>query len=158
MYTTIGYRLRAVGQNPSTSRVAGSMYLSQRYCSAHAGQWWAGRTSRNHGSNRYQFLLAFPTGRHEYARFWFHWSRSCLPAWLNPIGVILSALLLGGLQVGANAMQLTVACPQKNWPLVFKPRFYCSFWVSALLNKEPHFRKKPKYTRGLNTGVVLRTR
>ena len=24
MYTTIGYRLRAVGQNPSTSRVAGS--------------------------------------------------------------------------------------------------------------------------------------
>ena len=31
-------------------------------------------------SNRYQFLLAFPTGRHEYARSWFHWSRSCLPA------------------------------------------------------------------------------
>lgn len=104
--TPFGYRLRAVGSNPDGAEYAGidikkNMILSLAISGALAGV--AGFTEIN--GIHHRMLDNFSRG------VGFDGIASSLLGRANPLGVILSALLLGMLQTGANAMQRGVGVP-----------------------------------------------
>ena len=142
MYTTTDYRLRSVGQNPSVSRVAGINVPQNIVLAMLASGELTGLAVTIDLISISSYRLFQPADMSMLDPGFIGVAVSLL-ARLNPIGVIFSALLFGGLQVGQMPCSWWFTCSQ-NWPLLFKPRFYCWFWVSVRLNKEPHFRKKPK--------------
>jgi len=112
MSTTIGYRLRAVGHNMFASRVSGinvsnNITLAMFISGSLAGL--AGSVDLI-GVSPYRL---FQPGGMSMLGPGFIGIAVALLARLNPIGIIFSALLFGGLQVGADAMQLIEGVPAK---------------------------------------------
>ncbi len=104
--TPFGYRLRAVGYNPDASEYAGinikrNIIISLAISGALAGV--AGFTEIN--GIHHRMLDNFSRG------VGFDGIAAALLGRANPLGVILSSVLLGMLQTGANAMQRGVGVP-----------------------------------------------
>lgn len=107
--TTIGYRIRAVGLNPSAARYAGInvpryMVLSMGLSGAFAGL--AGSVEILGLHHRMFEPLAVSAG------YGFSGIVVALFGKLHPLGAIPSALLFGGLLVGGDKMQRAVQVPQ----------------------------------------------
>ncbi len=107
--TTIGYRIRAVGLNPSAARYAGInvpqyVILSMSLSGAFAGLGGAVEILGLH--HRMFEPLAVSAG------YGFSGIVVALFGKLHPIGAIPSAILFGGLLVGGDKMQRAVQVPQ----------------------------------------------
>ena len=104
--TTIGYRIRTVGLNPSAARYAGMpvpfyVALSLTLAGAFAGL--AGAVEVTGVQHRVLEGLSGGYG--------FSGIVAALFGKLHPLGAIPASFLFGGLLVGANKMQLTVQVP-----------------------------------------------
>lgn len=109
--TTIGYRIRAVGQNPNASRYAGIkvkryVVLALLLSGAFAGL--AGAT-QVYGVNYRMITDGSATGFTGSAGF--NGIVAALFGQLHPIGTIPASVLFGALLVGANKMQRVVQVP-----------------------------------------------
>jgi simple sugar transport system permease protein len=109
--TTIGYRIRAVGLNPSASRVAGMqvkwyMMLSLLLSGALAG---LGGAVQVLGLHHRMFTDGSATGFTGSAGF--NGIVTALFGRLHPLGTVPAAILFGALQVGANQMQRVMQVP-----------------------------------------------
>lgn len=109
--TTIGYRIRAVGLNPSASRYAGInvpryIVLSLLLSGAFAGLAGAVQV---YGVNHRMFTDGSATGFTGGAGF--NGIVAALFGQLHPIGAIPASFLFGALLVGANSMQRAVQVP-----------------------------------------------
>ncbi len=107
--TTIGYRIRAVGQNPHASRYAGinvkkNMVLSMTLSGAFAGL--AGAVEILGLHHRMFEPLAVSAG------YGFSGIVAALFGKLHPLGIIPSSILFGGLLVGGDKMQRAMQVPQ----------------------------------------------
>ena len=107
--TTIGYRIRAVGLNPSAARYAGInvsryMILSMSLSGAFAGL--AGAVEILGLHHRMFEPLAVSAG------YGFSGIVVALFGKLHPLGTIPAAILFGGLLVGGDKMQRAVQVPQ----------------------------------------------
>jgi simple sugar transport system permease protein len=106
-YTAIGFRIRAVGANPIAARSAGSINVA----------------ATTLGAFLVSGALAGMAGASEVSGVTFALYESLSPGYgytaiavallarLNPIGVVFSATLLGGLQAGGAAMQRDAGVP-----------------------------------------------
>lgn len=109
--TTLGYRIRAVGQNPSASRYAGIkvnryIVLALLFSGAFAGL--AGVT-QVYGVNFRMITDGSPTGFTGASGF--NGIVAALFGQLHPILTIPASILFGALLVGANTMQRVVQIP-----------------------------------------------
>jgi ABC-type uncharacterized transport system permease subunit len=109
--TTLGYRIRAVGQNPHASRYAGisvkrHIVLALLFSGAFAGL--AGAT-QVYGVNYRMITDGSATGFTGSAGF--NGIVAALFGQLHPIGAIPASVLFGALLVGANKMQRVVQVP-----------------------------------------------
>jgi simple sugar transport system permease protein len=109
--TTLGYRIRAVGQNPHASRYAGisvkrHIVLALLFSGAFAGL--AGAT-QVFGVNYRMITDGSATGFTGSAGF--NGIVAALFGQLHPIGTIPASILFGALLVGANKMQRVVQVP-----------------------------------------------
>lgn len=109
--TTLGYRIRAVGQNPHASRYAGinvkrHVVLALLFSGAFAGL--AGAT-QVYGVNFRMITDGSATGFTGSAGF--NGIVAALFGQLHPIGTIPASILFGALLVGANKMQRVVQVP-----------------------------------------------
>lgn len=109
--TTLGYRIRAVGQNPSASHYAGIkvkryVVLALLLSGAFAGLAGAMQV---YGVNYRMITDGSPTGFTGGAGF--NGIVAALFGQLHPILTIPASILFGGLLVGANAMQRVVQIP-----------------------------------------------
>ena len=109
--TTLGYRIRAVGQNPHASRYAGinvkrHIVLALLFSGAFAGL--AGAT-QVFGVNYRMITDGSATGFTGSAGF--NGIVAALFGQLHPIGTIPASILCGALLVGANKMQRVVQVP-----------------------------------------------
>jgi len=110
-HTTLGYRIRAVGQNPSASHYAGIkvkryIVLALLLSGAFAGLAGAIQV---YGVNFRMITDGSPTGFTGGAGF--NGIVAALFGQLHPILTIPASILFGGLLVGANAMQRVVQIP-----------------------------------------------
>jgi len=112
MSTTIGYRLRAVGQNVFASQVAGINVPKNITLAMFISGSFAGLAGAMDLIGVSPYRLFQPSGMSMLGPGFIGIAVALL-ARLNPIGVIFSALLFGGLQVGADAMQLVEGVPAK---------------------------------------------
>ncbi len=104
--TTIGYRIRTVGLNPSAARYAGMpvpfyVALSLTLAGAFAGLAGAVEVT----GVQHRMLEGLSGG------YGFSGIVAALFGKLHPLGAIPASFLFGGLLVGANKMQLTVQVP-----------------------------------------------
>src|SRR6266498_4214543 len=109
--TTLGYRIRAVGQNPNASRYAGIkvpryIVLALLFSDAFAGL--AGAT-QVYGVNYRMITDGSSSGFTGSAGF--NGIVAALFGGLHPIGTIPASILFGALLVGANQLQRTVQVP-----------------------------------------------
>jgi simple sugar transport system permease protein len=109
--TTLGYRIRAVGQNPHASRYAGisvkrHVVMALLLSGAFAGL--AGAT-QVYGVNYRMITDGSATGFTGSAGF--NGIVAALFGQLHPIGTIPASILFGALLVGANKMQRVVQVP-----------------------------------------------
>lgn len=109
--TTLGYRIRAVGQNPHASRYAGinvKRYIVLALLLSGAFSGLAGAT-QVYGVNFRMITDGSPTGFTGGAGF--NGIVAALFGQLHPIITIPASILFGALLVGANAMQRVVQIP-----------------------------------------------
>ena len=109
--TTLGYRIRAVGQNPSASHYAGikvKHYIVLALLLSGAFSGLAG-AMQVYGVNYRMITDGSPTGFTGGAGF--NGIVAALFGQLHPILTIPASILFGGLLVGANAMQRVVQIP-----------------------------------------------
>ena len=107
--TTIGYRIRAVGQNPAASRYAGINVRRYIVLSMTLGGMFAGLAGAVEilGLHHRMFEPQAVS-----AGYGFSGIVVALFGSLHPLGIIPSALLFGGLLVGGDKMQRAVQVPQ----------------------------------------------
>jgi ABC-type uncharacterized transport system permease subunit len=106
--TRWGFEIRVTGDNPEAARYAGMDYLRtvmlvMALSGALAGMAGVGEVAGIH------YRLRYPQGISPGYGF-----TAIIVAWLarlNPLGVILTALLIGGLLVGGDAIQLAMGLP-----------------------------------------------
>lgn len=106
--TKWGYEIRVTGENPSAARYAGMSYLKTLLLvmiisGGLAGLAGVGEVAGIH------FRLRYPEGISPGYGF-----TAIIVAWLarlNPIGAVLTSLLLGGLLVGGDAIQISLGLP-----------------------------------------------
>ncbi len=106
--TKWGYEIRVTGENPSAARYAGMSYLKTLILvmiisGGLAGLAGVGEVAGIH------FRLRYPEGISPGYGF-----TAIIVAWLarlNPIGAVLTSLLLGGLLVGGDAIQISLGLP-----------------------------------------------
>jgi general nucleoside transport system permease protein len=109
--TTLGYRIRAVGQNPHASHYAGikvKRYIVVALLLSGAFAGLAG-AMQVYGVNYRMITDGSPTGFTGSAGF--NGIVAALFGQLHPIGTIPASILFGALLVGANAMQRVVQIP-----------------------------------------------
>jgi simple sugar transport system permease protein len=107
--TTIGYRIRAVGQNPAASRYAGISVQRYIVLSMTLGGMFAGLAGAVEilGLHHRMFEPQAVS-----AGYGFSGIVVALFGSLHPLGIIPSALLFGGLLVGGDKMQRAIQVPQ----------------------------------------------
>ena len=106
--TKWGFEIRVTGENPSAARYAGMSYLKTLILvmiisGGLAGLAGVGEVAGIH------FRLRYPEGISPGYGF-----TAIIVAWLarlNPIGAVLTSLLLGGLLVGGDAIQISLGLP-----------------------------------------------
>lgn len=106
--TKWGYEIRVTGENPAAARYAGMSYLKTLILvmiisGGLAGLAGVGEVAGIH------FRLRYPEGISPGYGF-----TAIIVAWLarlNPIGAVLTSLLLGGLLVGGDAIQISLGLP-----------------------------------------------
>lgn len=136
--TTIGYELRAVGHNPHASEYAGmnvrkNIVLAMMVSGALAG---AGGASDALGVYGYMTISAGFSG------VGFDGIAVALIGSNHPLGVVLGALLFGGLSFGADNMQRIQGIPTESIKIVISMVIYfvaASSIVNWLLSK---FRRR----------------
>jgi simple sugar transport system permease protein len=107
--TTIGYRIRAVGQNQSASRYAGINVQRYIVLSMTLGGMFAGLAGAIEILGLHHRMFE-PTAVS--AGYGFSGIVVALFGSLHPLGIIPSAILFGGLLVGGDKMQRAVQVPQ----------------------------------------------
>ena len=107
--TTIGYRIRAVGQNPNASRYAGINVQRYIILSITLGGMFAGLAGAIEILGLHHRMFE-PTAVS--AGYGFSGIVVALFGSLHPLGIIPSALLFGGLLVGGDKMQRAIQVPQ----------------------------------------------
>jgi simple sugar transport system permease protein len=107
--TTIGYRIRAVGQNQSASRYAGINVQRYIILSITLGGMFAGLAGAIEILGLHHRMFE-PTAVS--AGYGFSGIVVALFGSLHPLGIIPSAILFGGLLVGGDKMQRAVQIPQ----------------------------------------------
>jgi simple sugar transport system permease protein len=107
--TTIGYRIRAVGQNPAASRYAGINVERYIILSITLGGMFAGLAGAIEILGLHHRMFE-PTAVS--AGYGFSGIVVALFGSLHPLGIIPSALLFGGLLVGGDKMQRAIQVPQ----------------------------------------------
>jgi simple sugar transport system permease protein len=107
--TTIGYRIRAVGQNPDASRYAGINVQRYIVLSITLGGMFAGLAGAIEILGLHHRMFE-PTAVS--AGYGFSGIVVALFGSLHPLGIIPSALLFGGLLVGGDKMQRAIQVPQ----------------------------------------------
>ena len=107
--TTIGYRIRAVGQNPAASRYAGINVKRYIILSITLGGMFAGLAGAIEILGLHHRMFE-PTAVS--AGYGFSGIVVALFGSLHPLGIIPSALLFGGLLVGGDKMQRAIQVPQ----------------------------------------------
>lgn len=107
--TTIGYRIRAVGQNQSASRYAGISVQRYIVLSITLGGMFAGLAGAIEILGLHHRMFE-PTAVS--AGYGFSGIVVALFGSLHPLGIIPSAILFGGLLVGGDKMQRAVQIPQ----------------------------------------------
>jgi ABC-type uncharacterized transport system permease subunit len=108
MRTRWGYEIRVTGENPAAARYAGMSYLKSAILvmilsGGLAGLAGVGEVAGIH------FRLRYPEGISPGYGF-----TAIIVAWLarlNPLGAVLTSLLLGGLLVGGDAIQVSLGLP-----------------------------------------------
>ena len=104
--TTLGYEIRAVGQNPRAARFAGIpvnlVLLKTALLVGRAGS--PGRVFRSRGSQGVAYARSQP-------RLWIHGIIVAMLALLHPIGVVVSAIFVAGVFVGADSMSRAAGVP-----------------------------------------------
>jgi len=108
MRTRWGYEIRVTGENPAAARYAGMSYLKSTILvmilsGGLAGLAGVGEVAGIH------FRLRYPEGISPGYGF-----TAIIVAWLarlNPLGAVLTSLLLGGLLVGGDAIQISLGLP-----------------------------------------------
>lgn len=110
-YTTVGYRIRAVGLNPRASQYAGIPVKRQMVLSMFLAGGFAGLAGivQVLGLNYRLQTDGSPTGFT--ANAGFNGIVAALFGYLNPIGAIFSSIFFGGLLVGAQQMQRDQGVP-----------------------------------------------
>lgn len=103
--TTVGFEIRAVGANPTAARYAGmsprrTMILTMSLCGAFAGLAGAVEILR---LSYYPAVFGTSIG--------FDGITVALLGQANPVGIMLSALLLGAMRAGAPLMQIQARVP-----------------------------------------------
>lgn len=107
--TTVGYRIRAVGQNPNASRYAGINVQRYVILSITLGGMFAGLAGAVEILGLHHRMFE-PTAVS--AGYGFSGIVVALFGSLHPLGIIPSALLFGGLLVGGDKMQRAIQVPQ----------------------------------------------
>jgi simple sugar transport system permease protein len=107
--TTIGYRIRAVGQNPNASKYAGINVQRYIILSITLGGMFAGLAGAIEILGLHHRMFE-PTAVS--AGYGFSGIVVALFGSLHPLGIIPSALLFGGLLVGGDKMQRAIQVPQ----------------------------------------------
>ncbi len=107
--TTIGYRIRAVGQNPNAARYAGINVKRYIVLSITLGGVFAGLAGSIEILGLHHRMFE-PTAVS--AGYGFSGIVVALFGYLHPLGIIPSAILFGGLLVGGDKMQRAVQVPQ----------------------------------------------
>lgn len=131
--TTIGYEMRAVGQNASASNVAGinvqkNMFLALLISGGLAGL--AGGIEVT--GSIYRVVEGFSSG------YGFNGIPVSLMAYGNPFGIFFSALLLGAMRNGALTMQIQVGISQdiveiiQGLVIIF---IACQYFISYYVKK-----------------------
>jgi ABC-type uncharacterized transport system permease subunit len=104
--TTIGYRIRAVGLNPSASRYSGiNVPVNQALALTLAGGLAGLAGAVEVLGVQHRLLEGLTSG------YGFTGIVAALLGWLHPLGLIPASLFFGGLLVGANTMQRAVQVP-----------------------------------------------
>ena len=103
--TTLGFEIRTTGANPSAARYAGMsprrlIILTMSLCGLFAG---IGGTIEILSLGYYPAVFGTPIG--------FAGITVALLGRAHPVGILLAALLLGGMRAGAPAMQITAEIP-----------------------------------------------
>lgn len=104
--TTIGYRIRAVGQNPEASRYAGIRVPFYQALSLVLGGAFAGLAGAVEVMGVHRRMLEGLSGGYGFSGI-----VAALFGQLHPLGVIPASVLFGGLLVGGNKMQRAVQVP-----------------------------------------------
>ena len=104
--TTLGYRIRAVGLNPSASRYAGIPVMFYQALSLILGGAFAGLAGAVEVMGVQHRMLEGLSGGYGFSGI-----VAALFGSLHPLGVIPASVLFGGLMVGADQMQRTVQVP-----------------------------------------------
>jgi len=107
-YTKWGYQIRVTGENPAAARYAGMSYLKtvilvMILSGGLAGVAGVGEVAGIH------YRLRYPEGISPGYGF-----TAIIVAWLarlNPLGAVVTSLLLGGLLVGGDAIQVSLGLP-----------------------------------------------
>jgi simple sugar transport system permease protein len=106
--TKLGYEIRVTGENPSAARYAGMSYLKTLLLVMIISGGFAGLAGVGEVAGIH-FRLRYPEGISPGYGF-----TAIIVAWLarlNPIGAVLTSLLLGGLLVGGDAIQISLGMP-----------------------------------------------
>ncbi len=104
--TTIGYRIRAVGLNPSAARYAGIRVPFYQALSLILGGLFAGLAGSIEVMGIQHRMLEGLSGGYGFSGI-----VAALFGSLHPLGLIPASILFGGLLVGADEMQRTVQVP-----------------------------------------------
>ncbi|MDZ4158861.1 MAG: hypothetical protein U1B80_03635, partial [Anaerolineaceae bacterium] len=104
--TTIGYRIRAVGQNPEASRYAGIKVPQYQALSLALGGAFAGLAGVVEVLGVHRRMLEGLSGGYGFSGI-----VAALFGRLHPLGAIPASVLFGGLLVGGDKMQRAVQVP-----------------------------------------------
>src|SRR5713226_497139 len=154
--TTFGYELRVIGQNPKAAKYAGiptrrNIFLVMAIAGAFAGL--AGSTNLMGQPGYNLTATAFsglPTG--------FDAIAVALLGQTTAIGILLAALLIGGLRSGSTAMQ-SLAHVDPNLILIIEALvlFFIAAQFLPLLRRALPAWLRPRFRPTLQTTVVART-
>src|SRR5712692_9803687 len=154
--TTFGYEIRVIGQNPKAAKYAGiptrrNIFLVMAIAGAFAGL--AGSTNLMGQSGYNLTATAFsglPTG--------FDAIAVALLGQTTAIGILLAALLIGGLRSGSTAMQ-SLAHVDPNLVLIIEAivLFFIAAQFLPVLRRALPAWLRPRFVPTLQTTVVART-